>query len=477
MLLVFPLFPGFSGYGEITLSKFCLFAGVTVLWLASLAVLALMKRAQLSPLQHPQVLALVYLGVCILSWLLSEHRAESLLGAGRYDGLATTALYMLGYFAVSRFGSLRLRYVSVLAISAGGCALVALLQLGGGNPLGLFPGDLSYFDAGIRYSGAFLGTIGNTNLLDAFVCLTLPMFAALVIFGYSRLFVIPIALQVPYLLKAGGDGGRLALAVTAALALPLLLTEREQIVRALRLSAVMALCAAAALCWQPAARQALRFVFAPAALRLCAAAAVFVGVSLLLPQLRRFPDKKRLQRIWLAVIALALLCFVAAALLHSGESGTLYELGQLLRGHAEDSFGSSRIGIWRACLALVPKHPLLGSGPGTAALGLDIRFSRYVPETGETLRSFVDNAHSFVLAALVNTGVLGLITMLLPMVTALIPGLRQQASPLHRAAALGCICCAVQELFGLYLVITAPLLWLMLGLLAAPINHSLEETT
>ena len=38
MLLVFPLFFGFSGYAEITFSKFVFFLAATGLWLAALIV-------------------------------------------------------------------------------------------------------------------------------------------------------------------------------------------------------------------------------------------------------------------------------------------------------------------------------------------------------------------------------------------------------------------------------------------------------
>ena len=56
------------------------------------------------------------------------------------------------------------------------CCLLALWQLAGGNPLGLYPKGLAYSDAGIAYSGAYLGTIGNTDLLAAVMCVAVPAF-------------------------------------------------------------------------------------------------------------------------------------------------------------------------------------------------------------------------------------------------------------------------------------------------------------
>lgn len=56
------------------------------------------------------------------------------------------------------------------------CCLLSLWQLAGGNPLGLYPNGLSYSDAGTAYSGAYLGTIGNTDLLAAVMCVAVPAF-------------------------------------------------------------------------------------------------------------------------------------------------------------------------------------------------------------------------------------------------------------------------------------------------------------
>lgn len=483
MLLIFPLFFGFDGYRSITVSKFAFFIGCTGLWAAALCIALLRSRARF-PLAAPQWAAMGYLLLCLLSWLCSPYRAQALLGAGRYDGLLSTFAYVLIFLCVSAFARPRPLYAQCLALSVSLCAAIALLQLADRNPLGLYPANLGYYDRGVKYTGAFLGTIGNTNLLDALLCLTLPLFCAMYVCGHGPWCLPPVLLSLPLLCKAGGDGGKLALALTLLIAMPLLLTQPVRIRRAMRCCAYILLVAALSRFWQPGAGAPLRFSLSPGFAWLTVAGVLLFALSRL-PEPGRCPAPWTLRRVFLGLSLLLVLGGLAAAYFAGPEAGARYELGQLLRGHVEDSFGSSRIRIWRECLALLGERPLLGGGPGTAALRLDISFSRYVPETGQTLQTFVDNCHNVYLAVALNTGCLSLAALLALGVLAVLCCYRYRASALTLPLGLGATCCAIQELFGLGLCITMPLLWIVLGLICAPAaqapppevsyEHDLEE--
>lgn len=110
-----------------------------------------------------------------LSAAFSGNFQHALLGGNRYDGLVTLLLYGCIALGVSRWGQRRELYVNLTALAAWLCALVCFLQLLRVNVLGLFPDGLDFYDAGMRYSGEFLGTIGNTNLLAGWFCLVIPL--------------------------------------------------------------------------------------------------------------------------------------------------------------------------------------------------------------------------------------------------------------------------------------------------------------
>ncbi|MGN1001496.1 MAG: O-antigen ligase family protein [Oscillospiraceae bacterium] len=483
MLLVFPLFTGFSGYAGLTLSKYLFFVIATVLWLLALALVSLRRRLALPRPTAAGITALVFMGVCCLSFLLSPWKRESLLGAGRYDGLVTLLLYALIFLGVSAFSRPGERFAAALGVSVSLCCLVAVLQLFGKDPLWLFPGDYTYYDAGVKYSGAFLGTLGNINILASVLCLAAPLFFGLFACGTegkSALYLIPMSLSVLILAASASDSGLLALAVCALVGAPVVLTDLRRLRRGLL--ALAAALAAAALAFafdggfvDESFRW--RLAFGPVSWALALCAAVCLAASPLLSLIRRPVPPGFLRRLFAILAAGAVLAALLLAYFWPGGSGPLYELKQLLHGNWDDAYGSSRLLIWRSCLELIPERPLFGGGPGTLPLRLDIQFSRFVEETGETLRSYVDNAHNEYLSYLVNTGAAGLAAYLAVLVPAFVLWPKKSGDRHFAAIGLGLAACCVQAFFGLGLCLSAPLFWIFLGLIRSgqPTVFSLAE--
>lgn len=408
MLLVFPLWTGFEGYADLTRSKFLFFAVLTGAWLLAAGVSLLRAHTPPPRLRPEGWVCLVFLAGACLSAACSPYGAAVLIGASRYDGLLTLLLYGCIFLGVSAFGERRALYAALLGVSCAACCAVALLQLAGGNPLGLFPGGYTYYDAGVRYSGAFLGTIGNTDLLAAYFCLCVPYLAACAALARKRRalwLLLPAALAVWVLARSGVASGALALLLGALAAVPLLAQRRfgrRRLTRALALSGAAAL--------------------------LCALAAVY---------------------------------FCPAG-------GTAGELSQVLHGHVEDSYGSSRVLIWRETLRLFRERPLTGGGPDTLTLRTSVGFRRYVAETGVTLSTHVDNAHNEFLNDLVNLGLAGT----LPYLALCVLCLRRVRRGGGAEAGCALICYWIQSFFGLGLCIVVPMVWIMMGLVFAPAEET-----
>ena len=404
MLLVFPLWTGTEGYAAITRGKFLFFAVLSALYLALLLPCAMLDGEKPRRARLPQWSALAFMAAACLSAALSPYGSAVILGASRYDGLLTLLLYGGIFLGVSAFGEWKKYYVYLLAVSASICSLVAIPQLLGGNPFGLYPGELTYFDANVRYTGEFLGTIGNTNLLAAFYCLCIPLF-------------------VWHALTHRALRDYLVLAA-AALCLGVLIASRV----------------------------------ASGAVALAAAAVV------LIPYYANFTSHSR-KKALIAAGCMAALCLaaLAAVYFYGGSSGTLHELSQLLHGHVEDSYGSSRVAIWRECLRLAGERPLVGGGPDTLALRTDMTFSRFVEETGSTMSTHVDNAHCEPLGYFVNLGALGLI----PYLALCAESLRRFFRGCAPAVGAALACYLVQSLFGLGLCLVAPLVWIYMGLICS----------
>ena len=476
MFLLFPLFVGFHGYEKITASKFYFFVIATALWLAGLVIISLAQKKKAGKLRLHHIIALCFMGIVCISALISPCGKRTLLGAGRYDGLFSQLLYALIFLGVSLFGRLRGRHFALLCISSGLCCIVAVFQIFDIDLLGFFPGDYSYYDKGIRYSGEFLGTMGNTNVLSELLCLAIPVLFILPVImedKRSLLCLIPLFPAVFVTLRANVSGGIVALGCCALVGAPIVLGSAARLRRALLMLAYCLVPIALALAFQPDfADRCFSFSFDPLPLpALCLIfAAALVCVSVPLKKLSL--SAKTLRCILCAAIAALLIGGLVFVYLYPFSGGTLSELQQLLHGRVDDSFGSSRILIWRECLSAWLQRPILGHGPDTVGLVVDIDFSRYVEETGKTLRSSVDNAHNIYLGYLVNTGLAGAAAYIALLFCGLVRWLRRQNNVEKTVLGLALLCSAVQGFFALGLCLSAPIFWIMLGLLLSPEEDS-----
>ncbi len=408
LLGVFPLFTGLHGYANLTAAKLWLYVIVTALWALGL-LLCIFNGARVFR-EKPG--AFFYLTAAFLVWnivsaLASPWRADTLLGAGRYDGMLTQFLYALTALGIARWGRRRVLYVRVLGASVFLCCAVAVWQILGGNPLGLYPHGWRFADAGTLYSGSYLGTVGNTLLLGSVLSLAVPVLVHTAIRrrGRDALLLLPAASAVYILYRSGCSSAFIALLGALTVMLPRLAPKR----------------------W--------RWVFL-----------VSEGAALL---------------------------FALAAVYFWQGGGTLGELSRVLHGEWDASFGSHRGEIWSEVLRLIRERPILGGGPGTAARRIDIHFSRYVPETGETLSTYVTNAHNEYLGYALNLGWAGLALYLAMMaVTFFRRGPRSAAPWLSGIAAYW-----IQAFFSLGLVVTAPMLWTVWGLVLAGKPTRPEEKT
>jgi len=478
MLLIFPLFTGFYGYTQITASKYVLFSVLTVLWLLALLIGCLVCR-NVPDIKHtgfPALLILIYLLLCCLSALFSSYGSSVLIGKGRYDGLVTTLLCVCIFFGVSEFARPRPGYVFAASISMSLNCAVAVIQLLGYNPLHLFPGNYSYYDAGVRFSSIFLGTIGNADLFSSFICLFLPLASVYYVAAERKhTWLLPAVLLGAFCIFVSGvSGGILALAVLIVAASPFVVTDGERLRRALDVAVLIALALFSAYSFRTAGSSghlALSFVPGRRGAAVLAAAVCLLVLRLLLR--KHEPGKRAVSRLAAGFSVSAVLAGFALSYFWRGTDGTIYEFSQVLHGNISDKFGSSRILIWKKVLGLVPGHLLFGGGPGTIAQRLDLTFTRFVAETGKTLSTYVDNAHNEYLGILANTGLASLISYLGAQILSLAGAIKKAGtSALGISIVCSLICYWVQAFFNLGLFLVSPLMWLVWGLLISSLSHA-----
>lgn len=470
MLLLFPLFVGFSGYSRLTFSKYLFFVIATALWMAAIMLISIIRREKWGKLLPHHWAALLFMAIVCISALISPYRSESILGASRYDGLITQLLYACIFIGVSRFAKPEKFHFFAFGISVAICCLVAVFQLFNINIFSLFPGDYSHYDKGIRYSSAFLGTIGNTNVLSEFLCLAIPVFFALpVVSGkkMSLLALIPLSLSVFVMLRSEVSGGIVALGCCGLIGAPIVLTNMARVRRGLAMLAFCLIPVILAMAFMPefADRQfSFSFAFGRLSLTLLVLAAALLAAAAIFRFRNVQASEETLRVIFAGISAAAVVFGLIFIYFTPTNEGTIYELSRVLHGEVDDSFGSSRILIWKECLEAWKDAPLLGSGPDTLALRIDIDFSRYVEETGKTLSTSVDNAHNSYLGYLVNTGLFGLLAYTAMLAFAFAAWLKNIHRPYICTLGLALLCFCAQSFFALGLCLVTPVFWIITAL-------------
>lgn len=146
--------------------------------------------------------------------------------------------------------------------------------------------------------------------------------------------------------------------------------------------------------------------------------------------------------------------------------GTLGEAHALLRGKAEDSFGSGRIYIWRNTLPLLRERLLTGGGPDTFSRRMTAVFTR-IDENGKTIRRTIDCAHNEYLNILVNQGLPALLFYLAALLCSFVRWFRRRGDAAAALAGAALLCYALQAFFGISTPTCTGFFWIVWGLLEA----------
>ncbi|HWP79629.1 MAG TPA: O-antigen ligase family protein [Candidatus Acidoferrum sp.] len=482
LLLIFPLWIGVGGYQRMTETKYALFRWSAVIYLGLMLLLLLELSlvgksrevmAALRPFSVTQVCIAGYIACCGLSALLSDYRSEVWRGAGRYEGLETILLYAALFFMISRFGKFKKRHLWLLGAAVLINAAIGVMQYAGQNPFALFPAGYTYHDAFVRYSGAFMGTLGNVDLLSAFLSLTVPLFyACYVTHEKSAAFLVPFTAGVFLLLLSGVSAGVVGIAAGLLATFPFLASTKHGFTRVLLSGAAAAVGAAAYSCLSFTYENSVTALFfrpgPPAAALLLLAALLSAAAAYIDRGKSKVWDSRRAKKALTGAVLGAVAIALAVLWAYPFSEGVLSEAHQLLRGNVSPEFGSSRIKIWQESWKLLPGHLFFGGGPDTLANRMTFSFTRYIEAIGVTVNSYIDNAHNDYLNILVNTGLFSLLFYLGALASAAVRA--AQSSDEERnipVMATALLCYLVQIFFSFSLCIVSPFFWAFLGLLEA----------
>ena len=170
------------------------------------------------------LLMLAYLLFTLISALVSPYGSAVWLGNSRFEGVVTIALYVADFYLVALFARPGRLPLYVLGASMLLLCTVSILQIHGGNPLGLYRGEQSF----AALNGSHVGTIGNVGFVGGLFCLAIPLFLCALLRlkePWRFALLLPLLACVYVLLRIWvlaafvGLGGGLALALPFVLRL------------------------------------------------------------------------------------------------------------------------------------------------------------------------------------------------------------------------------------------------------------------
>lgn len=341
---IYPIFPGFHGYENISREKI-IFLAVCSFTLLIALVMSPDRKDFLKKAGFAEIAIFIFALTAILSFLCSRLDRWKLIIGQNYDGLFMILLFTLIFLLLSGRSYKKKEIIGVLLISSSLVSIICILQILGFDPFGLYPAGASLSGHGIDYSGVYLGTFGNQNLLSAYFSLLSPLFIYELLFSKNKkrfwLF-LPVAIFIYISIK-------------------------------LRQSAYL----------------------------------ISFCLCLLLIVIMRALGGRRAMHVAVGFIA-ALLLFIVLAYFIKPKNETLFELHEILHGRVSKTFGSKRLMIWAETVQIFKRSPITGHGPASLPYLFTTIFKRFVPETGTLLISYLNSAHNEFLSHLAQLGVLGL---------------------------------------------------------------------
>ncbi len=371
----------------------------------------------------------------------------------------------------------------------------------------------------------FLGPVGNVNLGSYILCITLVIAAGLYITGvkpnifffpssntkpdkkeksFKQLFKQFIIASAPGFSLLGSfvlilfaelnintDAGFVALAAAIVVTPIVLCGSAERLSRALNVFAI----AAATVLADNTIDTALRGDKYGTTFKVLCLLTAFFGVAAVIARfirskesVKRFATPARLRTALSCLVVLAVIGGVAVSLIItqpddpaagplSGATDTLsavdlkeksdtiiHELGQMLRGNFDDSFGHNRLFTWKRTLSLVKHNPVFGIGPDNFPRFFAKYYKAEAKEMFPDSNGNLDKAHNEFLDVLLDNGIAGLIAFLGFFGTLLWACFRN-ADKNKFAPVLGVavVSYMAHAFFGYQLPIQSPVMWIMIG--------------
>lgn len=505
LILMFSFFPLFlsAQYTHARTDKYHFYTILSGVMIVSVVIVSLMdffegKRhhqadLRFKPITPTDVSFLCFYGFAAISTLISKYPGESFLGVfpngGRNNGLLLMTVYLLVYLIITRRYSFKEYVIAVYLIFSSFVAFLAIINYFYIDLLGVYNG---YIDLWKMFDGTpantnvllnFGSTLGNKNLISAFMCLFLPIAVMTFVVTKTRYLKIISGASICFaycgLLCSDSTSGMLGLMVIVAVMA--IFSARSYAMLKWYLLALTILFASSKLLRlfsyiMGDISKGFEFIqvfliYSKASyIPLAVCAVLFILMQIFEKKLSPHYPKKTIT-ITLIVLTVGGLCTGIGALIYytfiHPEAELSKDLSGLLR--FDENWGTHRGYYWIKSLEQYKSfdflHKLFGYGPDSVSIVMESTFSDVLTKFNE---SSTDCVHNEFLNYFITQGVLGLLSYLAILGTVTVRAIRRAKNdPVILIFLSAVICCAVQSVVNLYQPITTPIFFIFLSITEA----------
>ncbi len=431
---------------------------------------------------------LAFVLVCALSTLFSSYPDMAFGGEvtfeidgrnyshGRNNGLVLMLAYAAAYFIVTRCFRFKEYVFVALAISSAAVYLLAVLNGFYLDPLNMLT---PYIDSYEVYNH-FMTTIGNKNMFSSHICVTLPVIAAMFVFGSGRLwqkivYLVSTALGAMAVVVCDSDSVVLGMGAFFAVYI-VICSRRPERLKKLMLTVTVMLASIKLLgiIAHLTGDNYKELSAVPSKIMLSDFGYVAVFAAAILTAALYLADIKKpglvLSRavpVAVASVFAVAVCAGIGVIVYYSVFDTQTDLGSLEKTlRYNDAWGTHRGIMWNRSLKIFGEaslwEKLFGSGPETLYYKFMPYFTELYEEFGD---SSTDAAHNEYINYLVNIGILGLASYLTFVGSALVRGFKAaKENPLAYVFPAAVIAYLAQAVINIALPIATPLFIMFVAL-------------
>ena len=410
----------------------------------------------------------------VISTVFSDYPLASLTGqAGRNNGLILIVLYALVYFIISRIYREN-NIVPILAcVVSATVSVIAILQQFYWDPLNLYAG------LGGSQIGKFISTLGNRNILSAYLCITLPLSFMMFIYG-KKLYELAIGGLTAIITFAGviccnSDSSILGTGAFLIFCIIFFIRNLEKTSRLFFLiGAMIAGCKIVRIFSFIMEDYSMKFskiqsffVYGNTYIAIFIFFAIALALLFLNLKYPKYKNPKTVQYCALAAFALAFSVILALIIYYSVFDTKTKLTGIMTFLRFDDSWGTHRGFMWKRALYVFINvdifQKIFGMGPDTFEKAMDIfgynnELMRYKNET-------TNCAHNVYLNYLITLGLSGTISYITATLSVLIKAVRRAAQNKYAMIFAGSVLCySVQSVVNIDQPITTPIFILMIAI-------------